>query len=53
MSKKILVIDDEFEIRNLIEIYLKGEHYEIFKAENGKQGLEIIKKESIDLIIFL
>jgi len=51
MSKKILVIDDELEIRNLIEIYLKGENYNIFKAENGKQGLNILKDESIDLII--
>jgi DNA-binding response OmpR family regulator len=35
----------------LIEIYLKSENYNIFQAENGKQGLDILKKEDIDLII--
>lgn len=51
MNENILIIDDEIEIRNLIKIYLKGENYTIFQAENGKQGLEILKKNHIDLII--
>jgi len=51
MNEKILVIDDEIEIRNLIEIYLKGEGYSIFQAENGIQGLELLNRERIDLII--
>ncbi|MGM0641020.1 MAG: response regulator transcription factor [Thermotogota bacterium] len=51
MNENILIIDDEIEIRNLIEIYLKGENYNIFQAENGKQGLNILRNEDIDLII--
>lgn len=51
MNKNILIIDDELEIRNLIEIYLKSENYNIFKAENGKEGLDILNDENIDLII--
>lgn len=51
MNKNILIIDDEIEIRNLIEIYLKAENYNNFQAENGRQGLNILKNEDIDLII--
>lgn len=48
---KILVVDDEKEIRDLIEIYLKNEGYTIYKAENGLKALEILNYEHIDLVI--
>ena len=52
MDKKvILVVDDEKEIRNLIEIYLKNEGYEVIKARDGEEALEILEKEDIHLII--
>lgn len=38
---KILVVDDDHEIADAIEIYLKSEGYEIFKAYNGLEALEI------------
>lgn len=47
----ILVVDDEKEIRELIEIYLKNEGYEVILAEEGIQALEIAKKENIHLMI--
>ena len=47
----ILVVDDEKEIRNLIEIYLKNEGYEVIKARDGEEALEILEKEDIHLII--
>lgn len=47
----ILVCDDEKEIVNAIEIYLSKEGYNILKAYNGKQALEIIEKEQVHLII--
>ena len=34
-QETILIVDDEKEIRDLIEIYLKNEGYQILKAENG------------------
>lgn len=51
MVNKIIVVDDEKEIRNLIEIYLKNEGYEVTKASDGEEALEILEKEDIDLII--
>lgn len=51
MVNKILVVDDEKEIRNLIEIYLKNEGYEVIKARDGEEALEILEKEDIHLII--
>ena len=52
MSKeRILIVDDEKEIRDLIDIYLKGEGYETLKAENGEEALEILEKNDVDLII--
>lgn len=52
MSKeRILIVDDEKEIRDLIDIYLKGEDYETLKAENGEEALEILENNNIDLII--
>lgn len=47
----VLVIDDEKEIAELIEVYLKNDGYNVYKAYNGKDGLEIIKNEEINLII--
>ena len=47
----ILVVDDDKEIVGAIEIYLKKEGYNILKAYNGNQALEIVKKEEIHLII--
>jgi DNA-binding response OmpR family regulator len=47
----ILVVDDEKEIRELIEIYLKNEGYNVITAEDGLQALEIAKNSKIQLII--
>ena len=52
MSKeKILIVDDEKEIRDLIDIYLKGEGYDTIKAENGEEALNILSNNDVDLII--
>ncbi|MBE6053075.1 MAG: response regulator transcription factor [Clostridium sartagoforme] len=52
MSKeRILIVDDEKEIRDLIDIYLKGEGFETIKAENGEEALNILGKNDVDLII--
>ncbi len=47
----ILVVDDEKEIADLIEIYLVSDGYKVFKAENAAQGLEILEKEEIHLVL--
>ena len=49
---KILICDDEKDIVRAIEIYLKAEGYEIFKAYNGLEAVEMMKKETdIRLVI--
>ena len=49
--QKILIVDDEKEIRDLIEIYLKSEGYETLKAADGEEALKILSMEEPDLII--
>ena len=51
MNNNILVIDDEKEIRDLLEINLKNEGYNVFKASNGKEALRIIDNEEIHLMV--
>ena len=47
----ILVVDDEKEIADLIEIYLVSDGYKVFKANNAKEGLEILDQEEIHLVL--
>lgn len=50
-KKTILVVDDEKDIREIIEIYLINEGFNIVLACDGIEALEKLKKEDIDLII--
>ena len=47
----ILVCDDDREIVDAIEIYLSQDGYRIFKAYDGEQAIELMKKEDIQLLI--
>jgi len=47
----ILVCDDDREIVEAIEIYLKNEGYQIFKAYDGVEAIEVLKREEIHLLI--
>ncbi|QPC46425.1 response regulator transcription factor [Mangrovibacillus cuniculi] len=47
----ILVVDDDQDIRDGIEIYLKNEGFQVSKASNGKEALQIVQSDSIQLII--
>lgn len=48
---QVLVVDDEEEIRDAIEIYLKNESMTVFKASNGQEALDILEHEEIQLIL--
>lgn len=50
---KILVCDDENDIVKALEIYLTSEGYEVIKAGNGKEALEILENESGDISLIL
>ena len=47
----ILVLDDEKEIADLVEVYLKNENYNVFKFYNSDEAVECINKQKIDLAI--
>lgn len=51
MSDKILVVDDEPEIADLIELYLKNENYRVFKYYRAKDALACINNTELDLAI--
>ena len=48
---KILVVDDEKLIRNVVREYLENESYEVMEAEDGMQALELMDRETPDLLI--
>ncbi len=47
----ILIVEDDKEIRDGVEIYLKSQGYNVFKAADGIEGLEVISKEDVHLAI--
>ena len=48
---RILIVEDDKEIRDGVEIYLKNQGYDVLKAANGKEGLDILEKEQVHLAI--
>ncbi|MDF2530465.1 MAG: response regulator with CheY-like receiver domain and winged-helix DNA-binding domain [Clostridia bacterium] len=51
MMVNILLVDDNENIRKLMEIYLKQEGYHVLQAENGEQALEVLSGANADLVI--
>jgi len=47
----VLIVDDEYEIREAIEIYLKNEGIKVYQAADGIEALEVLKQEEIHLIL--
>lgn len=48
---KILVVDDEIKIREIIKEYAEFEGYEVAQAEDGMQAVEMVKNQGFDIII--
>ena len=51
VKKKILIVDDEQDIRELLEYYLKKEGYQVYTASNGEEGIAEALKCSPILIL--
>ncbi|BCJ94124.1 DNA-binding response regulator [Anaerocolumna cellulosilytica] len=51
MSDKILVVDDEHDIADLIEVYLQNENYTVFKFYSASEALACIETTDLDLAI--
>lgn len=47
----ILIVEDDKEIREGVEIYLKSQGYQVFQAGDGVEGMEILEREEIHLAI--
>ena len=51
MKDRILIMDDDEQIRNLIAIYLENEGFEALKVSNAVSGLALLEEQEVDLII--
>lgn len=47
----ILIVEDDKEIRDGIEIYLRNQGYQVYQAANGKEGLQVMSEHTIHLAI--
>ncbi|AOH55292.1 DNA-binding response regulator [Peribacillus muralis] len=47
----ILVVDDEEDMRNLVEMYLLNSGYGCLQAANGKEAISLVEKQEVDLIL--
>ena len=48
---KILVVDDEADIRKVVSLLLKNKGYSVIEASNGSAAIDAVKQNDIDLII--
>ncbi|MBU4312167.1 MAG: response regulator [Candidatus Omnitrophica bacterium] len=51
VKEKILIVDDDSDILDVLRITLEAEGYEVIEGHNGKEALDIIRQESPDLLI--
>ena len=42
---KVLIIDDESDVRDVLKFHLSESNYQIIEAENGQEGIELLKSE--------
>lgn len=47
----VLVVDDDKNTRLLLRAVLEGEHYTVFTAENGREAMDIMDREHVDLVV--
>ena len=50
-NKKILVIDDDAQIRRVVELKLRKRGYDVLMAMNGEDGLQVIESEEPDAVV--
>ena len=51
MAKKILIVEDDEHIRELLRLYLEREGYKIIEAENGQVGVDKWREQDPDMIL--
>ena len=50
-KKKVLIIDDREEIRELVAVSLRGTEFEVLKASGGREGIQIAREQKPDVIL--
>jgi DNA-binding response OmpR family regulator len=50
-SNRILIVDDEVSIRNLVRSYLESEGYNVLEADNGEKAVRLTREQSPDLVV--
>lgn len=51
MNEKILIVDDEKEIADLLELYLENDGYQVYKYNTGSEAVKCVEEKEIDLAI--
>lgn len=51
MPERILIVDDEREITDLVALYLENERFTVFRAYSGKEAMDCVRREKLDLAI--
>ena len=51
MSENVLIVDDEKEIADLVEVYLKNDGYQVYKFYNGEEALHCVESTPLSLAI--
>jgi DNA-binding response OmpR family regulator len=50
-TSKILIVDDEKSIRNLVRSYLEADDYRVLEADNGERAVRLVREQSPDLVV--
>ncbi|WP_108671479.1 response regulator transcription factor [Peribacillus acanthi] len=51
MTYRVLIVDDEEDMRHLLEMYLMNSGYQCLQAKDGVEALEVIEKQEIDIVL--
>src|SRR4051794_21825784 len=51
MTQKVLVVEDETDVKNLMVLHLQREGYEVLAVENGEEALDLIRDHAFQLVI--
>ncbi len=51
MTKRILIVDDEDEIREMLRDFFELEMFNVVEAKNGKDALELVKSQPFDCVV--
>ena len=51
MNKSILIVEDELSIRKFVRINLERNGFNVLEAGSGEEGIEIARKEKVDMVI--